>query len=148
VRVGLIDGEYLINPSYEERRRSRLELVVAGSRDAIVMVEGGAREVTEEEMVRALEAGQAAIRQLVDVIDDMARQRGRPKLQTVTRPVGKEFYREVEEKVLVPLSEAMRIRGKIENYERVDQVLEELISSLPEEEVERGVEAKQIFKEL
>jgi polyribonucleotide nucleotidyltransferase len=148
VRVGLIDGEYAINPSYEERRRSRLDLLVAGSRDAIVMVEAGAKEVTEEEMVRALEAGHAAIRQLVDVIDDMARQIGRPKLQTVTKHVGKEFYRDVEEKVLVPLSEAMRIRGKLENYDRVDQVLEEFIAALPEEEVERRLEAKLIFKEL
>ena len=65
-----------------------------------------------------------------------------------TKEIGHDFYREVEEKVLVPLSEAMRIRGKMENYDRVDEVLEELIASMPEAEVERKVEAKQIFKEL
>jgi polyribonucleotide nucleotidyltransferase len=148
VRVGLIDGEYIINPTYEQRKRSKIDLIVAGSRQAIVMVEAGAKEATEDEMVRALEAAHAAIRDIVDGIDAMAREAARPKLQIQKKEIGHEFYREVEERVYVPLSEAMRIRGKLENYDRVDQVLEELIASLPEGEVERRVEAKAIFKEL
>jgi polyribonucleotide nucleotidyltransferase len=148
VRVGLIDGEYIINPTYEQRKRSKIDLIVAGSRQAIVMVEAGAKEATEDEMVRALEAAHAAIRDIVDGIDAMAREAARPKLQIQKKEIGHDFYREVEERVYVPLSEAMRIRGKLENYDRVDQVLEELIASLPEGEVERRVEAKAIFKEL
>jgi polyribonucleotide nucleotidyltransferase len=148
VRVGLIDGEYVINPTYEQRKRSKIDLIVAGSRQAIVMVEAGAKEAAEEEMVRALEAAHAAIRDIVDVIDAMAREVNRAKLQVQKKEFGHDFYREVEERVYVPLSEAMRIRGKLENYDRVDQVLDELIASLPEGEVERRVEAKAIFKEL
>jgi polyribonucleotide nucleotidyltransferase len=148
VRVGLIDGEYVINPTYEQRKRSKIDLIVAGSRQAIVMVEAGAKEATEEEMVRALEAAHAAIRDIVDVIDAMAREVNRAKLQVQKKEFGHDFYREVEERVYVPLSEAMRIRGKLENYDRVDQVLDELIASLPDGEVERRVEAKAIFKEL
>ncbi len=148
VRVGMVGDEFIINPTYEERRKGRLDLVVAGSRDAIVMVEAGAREVTEAEIVQALELGHDAIRQLVDAIDDLKREIGRAKLQVAPREIGTEFYREVEEKVFVPLSEAMRIRGKIENYDRVDQLLEDLIASIPEGEVERKLEAKAIFKEL
>src|SRR3990170_8871212 len=71
VRVGLIDGQYLINPSFTQRKQSRLDLVVAGSKDGIVMVEAGANEVTEEEAVQALETAHAAIKQLCDVIDDL-----------------------------------------------------------------------------
>jgi polyribonucleotide nucleotidyltransferase len=148
VRVGLIDGEYVINPTFEQRRRSRIDLVVAGSKDAIVMVEAGAKEVTEEEMVTALERAHAAIRDIVGGIDGLAQDVGRKKLDVPKREVSRDFYREVEEKVYVPLSEAMRIRGKLENYDRVDQVLEELIASIPEGEVERRTEAKAIFKEL
>jgi polyribonucleotide nucleotidyltransferase len=148
VRVGLVDGQFVVNPTYDERRRGRLDLVIAGTRDAIVMVEAGAVEVSEAEVVQALEVGHEAIRQMVDAIDDLKREVGKPKLAVPVRTFGADFYREVEEKVLVPLSEAMRIRGKLENYERVDQVLEEFIASIPEEEVERRVEAKQIFKEL
>jgi polyribonucleotide nucleotidyltransferase len=148
VRVGRVDGEFIINPTYEERKRGTLDLVVAGSAEAIVMVEAGAREVAEEDMVRALEFGHAHIKQIVALIDEMAREVGRPKLAVPKKEIGADFYREVEEKVFVPLSEAMRIRGKIESYDRVDQLLEELIASFPEEEVERRLEAKAIFKEL
>jgi len=84
----------------------------------------------------------------VATIDDLAREAGKPKLSVQTKEIGHDFYREVEEKIFVPLSEAMRIRGKIENYDRVDQVLDDLVASLPEAEVERRVEAKQIFKDL
>jgi polyribonucleotide nucleotidyltransferase len=148
VRVGLIDGEYVINPTFEQRRRSRIDLIVAGSKDAIVMVEAGAKEVTEEEMVTALDRAHSAIKEIVSGIDALARDGGKKKLDAPKHDVSRDFYREVEEKVYVPLSEAMRIRGKLENYDRVDQVLEELIASIPEGEVERRTEAKAIFKEL
>jgi polyribonucleotide nucleotidyltransferase len=148
VRVGLVDNRYLINPTFEQRKQSRLDLVVAGSMDGLVMVEAGAREVTEEQVVEALEAAHEAIKRIVAAVDDLARAAGKRKLTIAKKEIGHEFYREVEEKVLVPLTEAMRIRGKIENYDRVDQLLEELVASLPEGEVERRVEAKQIFKDL
>jgi polyribonucleotide nucleotidyltransferase len=148
VRVGLVEEKFVINPTFSQRGQSRLDLVVAGSRDGIVMVEAGAREVTEDEVVQALETAHGAIRQIVDAIDDLARANGKQKLQAPKKEVSHDFYREVEEKVLVPLSEAMRIRGKLENYDRVDEVLEEFIAALPEGEVQRRVEAKSIFKEL
>jgi polyribonucleotide nucleotidyltransferase len=148
VRIGLVDGQYVVNPSFEQRKQSKLDLVVAGSKDGLVMVEAGAKEVSEEQVVEALNTAHAAIRQIVDVIDALAAEAGQAKLKVTKKEVGHAFYREVEEKVLVPLTEAMRIRGKLENYDRVDQVLDDLVASLPEGEVERKVEAKQIFKNL
>src|SRR3954447_21698422 len=148
VRVGLIDDNYIINPTFEQRKRSKLDLVVAGSKDGLVMVEAGAKEVTEEQVVEALEAAHAAIKQIVATIDDLAKEAGKKKLQFAKKEIGHEFYREVEEKVLVPLTEAMRIRGKLENYDRVDEVLDDLVASMPEAEIQRKVEAKAIFKEL
>ena len=148
VRVGLVDGQYVINPTYEQRKTSLLDLIVAGTRDGIVMVEAGAKEVSEAQVVAALEAAHAAIKQIVAGIEDLRNALGRKKLQVKKKEVGHAFYREVEEKVYTPLSEAMRIRGKIENYDRVDQVLEEFVASLPEGEVQRKVEAKQIFHDV
>src|SRR3989449_1249656 len=148
VRVGMVDGEFLVNPTFEQRKRSVLDLVVAGSKDGIVMVEAGAKEVGEDQVVQALETAHAAIKQIVATIDDLVREAGKKKVQVQKKEIGHDFYREVEEKVLVPLTEAMRIRGKLENYDRVDQLLEDLVASLPEGEVERKVEAKQIFKDL
>jgi polyribonucleotide nucleotidyltransferase len=148
VRVGLVDGQYVVNPTFEQRKRSQLDLVVAGSKDGLVMVEAGAKEVTEDQVIGALDVAHAAIKQIVAVIDDMAKEAGKPKLKVVKKEIGRDFYREVEEKVLVPLIDAMQIRGKIESYGRVDEILEVLVASLPEGEVERKSEAKQIFKEL
>ena len=148
VRVGKIDSEYVINPTYEQRKKSTLDLVLAGSKDAIVMVEAGAKEITEEEVVQALEAGHEAIRRIVDAIEALAKQVGKPKRVAPKKEVDHAFYREVEEKVFVPLSEAMRVRKKLESYSTVDQVLEDLIADIPEGEIQRKVEAKAIFKEL
>ena len=148
VRVGLIGDEFVINPTYAQRKEAKLDIVVAGSRDGLVMVEAGAKVVTEDTVVSALEAGHAAIKQIVDTIDRMAQDAGKKKVEAPKREIDRDFYREVEEKVLLPLSEAMQILDKIESYAAVDQVLEELVGSMPEEEVERRSEAKAIFKEL
>jgi polyribonucleotide nucleotidyltransferase len=148
VRVGLVDGAYVINPTYEQRRNSRLDLIVAGTKDAIVMVEAGAREVSEEEIVKAFEAAQAAIREIVAGIEALAKDAGKKKTEFQTKQIAHEFYREVEEKVYLPLAEAMRIKDKLENYGTVDQVLADLVGSIPDAEVERRSDAKSIFKEL
>jgi polyribonucleotide nucleotidyltransferase len=148
VRIGLVDGQYLVNPTFLQRKESKLDLVVAGSKDGLVMVEAGAREVTEEQVVKALETAHAAIKQIVDGIDALAKEAGKKKMTVSKKEIGHDFYREVEEKVYVPLTEAMRIRGKLENYETVDQALKDLVASMPEGEVERKTEAKAIFKEL
>ncbi len=148
VRVALVDEGYLVNPTYEQRRRAKLDLVVAGSRDGVVMVEAGAKVVTEEQVIEALEVAHTAIKQIVEMIDRMAQEAGKKKLPAPQRDISHDFYREVEEKVLLPLSQAMQIEDKLENYEAVDQILEDLVAALPEEEVQRRSEAKAIFKEL
>ena len=73
VRIGLVDGQYIVNPTFLQRKESKLDLVVAGTRDGLVMVEAGAKEASEEQVVLALEAAHAAIRRIVDVIDDLAK---------------------------------------------------------------------------
>ena len=148
VRIGLVDGRYLVNPTYAERKQSKMDLVVAGSADAIMMVEAGARQATEEEMIGALDTAHAAIKQIVAAIDALKAECGKAKKTVATKQIGHDFYREVEEKVYVPLAEAMRIEDKLENYAEVDKVLAELVASIPEGEVERRTDAKQIFKNL
>ena len=148
VRVGLVDGQYVINPTFAQRKQSRLDLVVAGSKDGIVMVEAGANEVSEEEAVQALEAGHAAIRQICDTIDTLAKEAGRQKLAPPVEDVDAEFQRGIESRVLEPLTNAMRIRDKLENYGSVDDVLKALIASMPEEQAARKGEVKGIFKGL
>jgi polyribonucleotide nucleotidyltransferase len=148
VRVAVVDDQHIVNPTYEQRKRARLDIVVAGTREGIVMVEAGAKEVPEEQVVKALETAHDAIQRIIAAIDEMAAEGGKKKLVLQPKEIEHGFYREVEEKVFLPLSEAMRIQDKTENYDRIDQLLDELIGSLPEGEVERRSEAKAIFKEL
>jgi polyribonucleotide nucleotidyltransferase len=148
VRVGLIDGQYLINPTYAQRKESRLDLIVAGSKDGIVMVEAGAKQVSEEEAILGLEAGHAAIREICDAIDSLAAEAGRTKLPTPEVAVDEAFHTTVEGLALAKLADAMRIKGKLVNYARVDEVLKELVAALPAEHLERRDEAKNIFKGL
>src|SRR3954466_14241795 len=89
VRVGLVDGRYVINPTFEQRKQSKLDLVVAGTNDGLVMVEAGAKEVTEEQVVEALEAAHAAIKQIVATIDDLAKEAGKKKLQFAKKEIGR-----------------------------------------------------------
>ena len=146
VRVGLVDDTYLVNPTYAERQKGRLDLIIAGSSDAIVMVEAGSLEVSEEEMLTALQTGHDAIRQIVATIDELAAAAGKSKLTVSGPAVDDDVVSEVEEKARGPLAEAMRIRDKLESYAKVDEVQDELLSSIAEED--RRAEAKRVFKGL
>ncbi len=148
VRVGLVDGEYVINPTYQQRRQSRLDLIVAGSQEAIVMVEAGAKEVSEEEMVQALEQAHAAIRKIVAEIDALAAEAGKKKTEVKQREIPADIAADVEGKVYGPLADAMRIKDKLENYGKVDAVLADLLAGIPETDTERRADAKAVFKGL
>jgi polyribonucleotide nucleotidyltransferase len=148
VRVGYIDGAYVINPTYPERKKSTIDLVVAGSADAIMMVEAGAKEATEEQMIGALEAAHAAIKQLVAGIDALAKDVGKAKKTSSKKAIDADVVRDVEGQAYEPLAAAMRIKDKLENYTSVDAVLAKLIAGIPEDQPERRSDAKTIFKEL
>jgi polyribonucleotide nucleotidyltransferase len=148
VRVGLLDGQYVINPTFAQRKESKLDLVVAGTKDGLVMVEAGAKEVTEAQVVEALNQAHTAIKQIISGIDEMAREAGRKKLTADKKEIAPDFYRTIEGQTYETLAKAMRTPHKLENYEAVDQVLKNLIASIPETEPEKRADAKAIFKEL
>ncbi|HIM14806.1 MAG TPA: polyribonucleotide nucleotidyltransferase [Acidobacteria bacterium] len=148
VRVGLVNNDLVINPSYGQRAESKLDLVVAGSHKALVMVEAGAMEVTEDQIIQALEAGHNAIKQIVEQIDAMSSEIGKPKLAALTAPLIPELQQEIESQVVGPLAEAMRVKDKIENYEQVERVLTDLLESIPDDDANKRANAKRIFKLL
>src|SRR6266850_20840 len=145
VRVGIVEGAFVINPTYSERKQSTLDLIVAGSADGILMVEAGAKEVSEAEVVGALEAAHAAIKQLVAAIDDLKKAVGKKKLTVAAKEVDQAFHKTVHDKSFGPLGDAMRILNKLESYSRVDTVLDDLLDALDEEQ---HAEAKHIFHEM
>ncbi len=148
VRVGLVDGQYIVNPTFPQRKQSRLDLIVAGSKDGIVMVEAGAKEVSEEEVVRALEVAHEAIKELCAAIDSLAGEAGRKKLAKPELKVDAAFQQAIQAKALAPLTAAMRIKGKLENYATVARVEKETIAGLPDDQAGRKGEAKGILHDL
>jgi polyribonucleotide nucleotidyltransferase len=150
VRVGMVDGQYIINPSYAERKLSVIDLIVAGSRDGIVMVESGAKEVTEAQVVGALEAAHAAIKLIVAGIDDLRGAVGKKKLVLKAKAVDEVFHADAERKMFGPLEQAMKIKDKLASYGSVDQVLTDYLATLPDDDTlaAKKAEAKGIFHHL
>jgi polyribonucleotide nucleotidyltransferase len=148
VRVGLVDGKNVINPTFAQRKESKLDLVVAGSKDGLVMVEAGAKEVSEAQVVDALNAAHEAIKKIVAAIDEIAKEVGKKKLVVAKKEIAADVQKDVESKVLGPLTDAMRIRGKLENYAKVDEVVAEFVATIPDTEGERKSDAKSVIKHL
>ena len=88
VRIGLVDGQFIVNPTFLQRKESKLDIIVAGSKDGLVMVEAGAKEVTEEQVVKALETAHAAIKEIVAGIDSLAAEAGKKKLTVTPKVIG------------------------------------------------------------
>jgi polyribonucleotide nucleotidyltransferase len=149
VRVGLVNNQFVINPTFAERKESLLDLVVAGTNDGIVMVEAGAKQVTEAQVVGALEAAHAAIKQIVAAIDELKAACGKPKLSVKGHEIPADFRGKIEGSVTGPLADAMRIKAKLESYAKVDQVKAEMMASLGENpESQQKKDADHIFHEL
>src|SRR5256886_10466996 len=148
VRVGLVDGQYVINPTFQQRKVSKLDLIVAGSKDGIVMVEAGAKEVSEAQVVEALGQAHVAIKQIIAGIEEMAKEAGKKKLAIEKKEMVADFVKTIESKAFDALSKAMRILDKLENYASVDAVKKALLETIPETEAQQRADAKSIFSEL
>ncbi len=147
VRVGLIDGRLVANPTYEEQKVTLLNIVVAASKDAIVMVEAGAREVGEDTVAEALQFAHEQIRKILVEVEKVY-QALQPKKWPVTPPeINQELYKEVESKYAARIAEASDTSRypKRESYALLDALKKELLESIPEEEEDRRKEAAKYF---
>ena len=136
VRVGLVDGKYIANPTYDEGRESKLNIIVAGTPDGVVMVEAGAQQATEEEVIGALDFGLECCQKIAGVIKQMVEKVGKPKRVFTPPPVNEELYNQISAKVREELTDALNTEKypKLESYRRIDEVKAKLLESLPEEQ--------------
>jgi polyribonucleotide nucleotidyltransferase len=139
VRVGLVDGKYVINPTYDQVRESELNLIVAGTEEAIVMVEAGAKEVPEDVMVEALLTGHREIQRVCRWLKDAYQKLGIKKRDVTAPPSDEALDAELAEKFSERLRDALNTEkyGKLESYALVDKLKEEAIGLVPEDEPER-----------
>ncbi len=137
VRVGFWDGQCVVNPSSTDlRTKSRLNLLVAGTEDAIVMVESGAAGISEAEMVRALSEGHAVIKQIVGLQKQLQASLDKPKRVVVRKEVNPALAAEIEAALIEPLLGAMHTPGKLESYARMKQVRDDYLAAIPEDQAE------------
>jgi polyribonucleotide nucleotidyltransferase len=150
VRVGLVGGRYVINPTYDEVRESRLNLVVAGTEEAIVMVEAGAKEVSEEIMVEALMLAHKEINRLCRWQKELYKALEIQKRPVEAPALNEEMLGEVERNYADRLRDALNTEahGKIASYAAVDALKKEVVESYPEDSPEQRQQAKKIFDHL
>ncbi len=135
VRVCRINGEFVANPTYEERKEADLEIVMAGTKDAIVMVEGGGKEVPEEVLTDALFFGLEAIKELIEVQEKLRKEMGVPKAEFQKVTLDEEILKKLEEECTPEILKAFSIRDKKERYKTLDSIVESFIerNSIPED---------------
>ena len=149
VRVGYWDGQCVINPtSTDIRTKSQLNLLVAGTDDAIVMVEGGADEVPEAVMVQALAEGHAAVRRIVSLQQELRSRVGKSKRPVARKESEPAFAAEVEAGMTEPLLAAMRTPGKLESYARMKRVKEDYLARIAEEDTQRRAAIGAVYDAL
>lgn len=148
VRVGLMDGQFVVNPPISKLKESSLNLTVAGTEDAIVMVEAGANEISEEQMVEALDFAHGIIRKLIVMQKDLYRQIQPVKREFAKQELDAAEVQRIENEFGRKISEALHIKGKLESNAQLDAVKNEIVNSVPEEEKERRDQADKIFHHL
>ncbi|MEI7793442.1 MAG: polyribonucleotide nucleotidyltransferase [Thermoleophilia bacterium] len=119
VRIGMIDDDFVINPTLQELEESTLDLVVAGTREAISMVEAGANEVSEEDLLEALQIAHDEIKKLCDVQDELRKLAGKPKWDIQGKTVDPAMLAKVEKAALSQIEEATREQGKLERRDKI-----------------------------
>lgn len=152
VRVGMIDGKFVINPTVQEQEKSKLDLMLAGTEDAILMIEGYCDFLTEDQIIEAIEFGHHSIKVICQALHDWQKKIGKEKDLSTLKLVPEKTTEAVKELVLKKLAPVIRIQSKLERDTAIDAIEEELINLLCPEDVEEPEHAchdvKAAFKDV
>src|ERR1700756_978764 len=136
VRVGLINGEFLVNPTYNEMRESLLNIMVVGTSEGIVMIESGAKEVKEETVLDAIEFGHTEIKKICAAINDLRDKAGKPKRKVEPPQFDDAYYNDLRGRIGTELADALDTKKhpKAESYALVKDIKKKLGGALPEDD--------------
>jgi polyribonucleotide nucleotidyltransferase len=148
-RVGFTEADgYILNPGYSALAASQLDMVVAGTSDAVLMVESEAKELTEDQMLGAVLFAHQEMQTVINAIKELASEAGKPRWEWQAPEADAELVAAVEAAASGPLGEAYRITEKAARYERVGQVKDEVVAQLATEDGPAEDDIKDIFKSL
>ncbi len=148
VRIGRIEGRWVINPTQSQLQESDTDIFLSGSRGAIVMVEGGARMVPEDEILEALFTGHEAIQPLLEIQEEIRREAGKAKRQVPLAELNGAVVRRVQDLALAELKRAIEIPEKLERYRRIAEIKDEVVAKALAEFPEKQKDIKGAFEEL
>jgi polyribonucleotide nucleotidyltransferase len=147
-RVGRVDGKWVINASGETMYDSDIDMILAASKDAVVMVEGGAREASEADMLAAIAEAHKALQPVLKAQEELVRLAGKPKREVVPPEVDGDLLSQVVQKAEAPLKAALKIAEKLKRYETVDQIKKEVVAALVTEDAEDAEEKEEKVKSM
>jgi polyribonucleotide nucleotidyltransferase len=148
-RVGFNESQgYILNPTYEQLKDSKLDMVVAGTDDAVLMVESEAKELTEDQMLGAVLFGHQEMQAVIQAINELAAEAGKPRWEWEAPAVNEELLTAVENQVKAELGEAYRITEKSVRYERVGEIRQACVDALASEDGPSADEVKDVFKSV
>ena len=150
VKVGKVNGEYIINPTIEQTEKSEIDLTVAGTKDAINMVEAGAKEASEDDMLEALMFGHEAIKKLIAFEEEIIKEIGIPKMGYEKLEISENLIAEVDSIVRNRLDQALRIKDKLEKYTAIDDLENEVIEKYKSEneDIMKSDELKELLTKI
>ena len=146
VKVGRVDGKFVINPTPEQLEKSELDLTVAGTKDAINMVESSAKQVPEDIMLEALMFGHKAVKELIKFEEKIIKEIGEEKMEYETLTPDEEMIERVKSLATKKMDKALRIKDKLKKYAAIDEVKEEVIDIYTKEN--EDILKEQELKEL
>ena len=138
VRIGLVDDQFIVNPTYAERAKSKLNIMVVGTKDGIVMIESGANEVSEERVVDAIEFAHGEIKKICAAIEDLVKRAGKAKRAVDHVELDQVYMNELTSKVGSRLKDALDTKKypKFESYAKIKEIKDELKKALPADDAE------------
>lgn len=148
-RVGFNDAKgYILNPTYDELADSKLDMIVAGTKDAVLMVESQAEELSEDQMLGAVLFAHQEMQAVIQAIQELVEEAGKPRWEWEAEPVNEALLASVEEQVKADLGEAYRITEKAARYERVGEIRDAATKALVSEGGPTADDVKDIFKKI
>jgi polyribonucleotide nucleotidyltransferase len=148
VRVGRVGGKFVLNPTYAMQEGADIDLVVAGTRAAVVMIEAGAKEVSEELMVEAIEFGHKGIQALIGMVEELAKQLGVEKAPFNAPPADPELHERVSSLARQGLRTLAGIAEKEEHRTRRQQLYEEVLAQHGDEPEDRKAAVRHLFEQI
>jgi polyribonucleotide nucleotidyltransferase len=147
-RVGRVDGQLVINPTFTELETSDMNLVIVGTKDDVIMVEGGCLEVSEDDLTAALQFGLGEVRKLLEAIEELRRKAGKPKASFVAPVTNPEIVGAVKDLAKTRIVEANQITDKTGREDAIRAVTDDVFTALAEQFPDQGIAIRAVLEEI